>query len=135
VVNLLRDREVIHFIDNTGALFGLMRGYARDVDSARMVHTFHTIAAAMGSRVWLAYVASKANLADLPSRGSFQLLVQDLGSSEVTFAFPPLELSWAGSFAYLFRTYAGVLSQPVKRARRHIQGLMQELRTPRPRAA
>ena len=134
-LHLLRDREVVHFIDNTGALFGLMKGYSRDVDSARLVHSFHTISAALNARVWLAFVASKANLADLPSRGSFELLLNDLSSSEVEFVLPPLELSWSGSFDFLFRAYAGVLSQPVKRARCRVQFLMQQLRAPRPRVA
>ena len=133
--DLLRGREVIHFIDNTGALFGLMKGYARDVDSARLVHSFHAICAALGSRVWLAYVASKANLADLPSRGSFVLLEQELGSSWVEFTFPPLHLSWSGSFAHLFDAYAGVRSRRVKRARQRVQSIMKGLRTRRLRAA
>ena len=133
--SLLRGREVVHFIDNTGALFGLMKGYARDVDSARLVHSFHTICAAMGTRVWLAYVASKANLADLPSRGSFELLEQDLGSTWAEFVLPPLQLSWSGSFAYLFDAYAGVKSQRVKRARQRVQRAVQGLRKRHRRAA
>ena len=36
-----RSRDVIHFIDNTGALFGLAKGYSGDDDSARMIHAFH----------------------------------------------------------------------------------------------
>ena len=132
---LIRGREVVHFIDNTGALFGLMKGYTRDVDSARLVHSFHTICAALGSRVWLAYVASKANLADLPSRGSFELLEHELGSSWVDFVLPPLHLSWSGSFAYLFKSYTGVRSRRVKRARRSVQDAMQGLRTRRLRPA
>ena len=42
-----RGREVIAFIDNTGAVFGLAKGYMRDVDSARMVHSFHCVCAAL----------------------------------------------------------------------------------------
>ena len=132
---IVRGREVIHFIDNTGALFGLMKGYARDVDSARLVHSFHAICAALGSRVWLAYVASKANLADLPSRGSFEFLEQELGSSWVDFVFPPLHLSWSGAFAHLFDSYAGVQSRRVKRARQRIEGITRGLRARRLRTA
>ena len=131
----LRGREVVHFIDNTGALFGLMKGYSRDVDSARLVHSFHTVCAALGSRVWLAYVASKANLADLPSRGSFELLEQELGSTRVEFVLPPLQLSWSGSFAYLFNEYAGLRARRFKRARQRVQDAMQGLRERRLRAA
>ena len=34
----LRGRDVIHFIDNTCALFGLTKGYYGEVDGARLVH-------------------------------------------------------------------------------------------------
>ena len=131
-----RGREVIHFIDNTGALYGLMKGYSRDVDSARLVHVFHTICAALGTRVWLAYVASKANIADLPSRGDFDLLLREYGSTRVAFMFPPLELSWAGAFATVFKAFvlpgfAG--PRCMKRARGRVLTRMATLRDVRQR--
>ena len=67
----LRGRDVIHFIDNTGALFGLSKGYYGEVDCARLVHAFHATTAAIDAIVWFEYVASEANIADLPSRGDF----------------------------------------------------------------
>ena len=97
-----------------------MRGYARDVDSARIVHVFHTIAAALGLRVWFAYVASKANLADLPSRGSFCLLEQELLSSRVELHLPPLELSWSGAFSALFQAFLDTRPRQAKRARQRV---------------
>ena len=38
----LRKRRVIHFIDNTGALSAMISyGYARKLDCARMINSFH----------------------------------------------------------------------------------------------
>ena len=70
----LRDRRVIHWIDNTSALAGLIRGYAGSIDSARIVHAFHALNVGLRTDVWFEYVASKANIADLPSRMEFDLL-------------------------------------------------------------
>ena len=56
----LRWRDVIHFIDNTGALFGLSKGYYGEVDGARLVHAFHATTAATDANVWFEYVASEA---------------------------------------------------------------------------
>ena len=131
-----RGREVIHFIDNTGALYGLMKGYSRDVDSARLVHVFHTICAALGCKVWLAYVASKANIADLPSRGDFDLLLREYGSMRVAPALPPLELSWAGAFATVFKEFilrVGAAPRSVKRAKSRVLTRMATLRSVRQR--
>ena len=70
----LRGRDVIHFIDNVGAYSGLGKGYSRDVASGRMISVFHTMNVALGANVWFEYVPSKANIADLTSRGDFDLL-------------------------------------------------------------
>ena len=67
-------RDVIHFIDNTGALVGIAKGYSRDLDSSRLVHVFHSIAAACQTNAWFEYVPSAANIADLPSRDELSLL-------------------------------------------------------------
>lgn len=46
-----RNRAVIHFIDNTEALSALLFGYVRKLDCARMVNSFHLLAAALQMRV------------------------------------------------------------------------------------
>ena len=51
-----RDRDVIHFIDNAGALAILAKGYSKDEDCGRMTHFYHAIAAALQARVWFEYV-------------------------------------------------------------------------------
>lgn len=72
----LRDRDVIHFIDNVGAYSGLGKGYSPDMDSARLVSVFHTMNAALRSNVWFEYVPSRPTISDLrvPSRNEFELL-------------------------------------------------------------
>ena len=64
----LRDKEVIHFLDNTGAVAGLVKGYARAVDSGVVVNAFHAWNAGLQADVYFEYVRSKANIADMPSR-------------------------------------------------------------------
>ena len=46
---------------------------------SRMAHFFHAIAAALEANVWFEYVPSAANIADLPSRGEFEKLVELIG--------------------------------------------------------
>ena len=62
-------------------------GDCRDEDCARMIHIFHCLCASLNVRVWVEYVASGANLADLPSRDDFSLLLS-MGSRAV----PPSEV-------------------------------------------
>ena len=95
-----RERDVIHFIDNTGALVGIAKGYSKDVDSARLINVFHTIAAAIMVNAWFEYVPSAANIADLPSRMDMELLTQ-LGSVPFKIVWPdPSE--WHGGLEDLF---------------------------------
>jgi len=70
--HIFKSRRVIHFVDNTGALSALLHGYARKLECARMVNSFHLLAAApaLELRVYFEWVPSLANVADLPSRSS-----------------------------------------------------------------
>ena len=49
---------------------------------AKLSNMLWLAAAAIGTRPWFEYVPSKANLADLPSRGEFELL-ERLGARRV----------------------------------------------------
>ena len=104
----LRGRDVIHFIDNVGAYSGLTKGYSRDVDSGRMISVFHTMNAALSANVWFEYVPSKANIADLPSRGDFELLrSNDLKAEWFDLVWPPLS-AWSGEYGRLFTLYSEI---------------------------
>ena len=79
----LRGRRVIHFIDNTGALSAMLYGYARKIDCARMVNSFHLLLAALQLRVYFEWVPSEANTSDLPSRA------MESGAMETYFQYFP----------------------------------------------
>ena len=79
----LRGRRVIHFIDNTGALSAMIYGYARKIDCARMVNSFHLLLASLQARVYFEWVPSGANTSDLPSR------VMEAGAMDTYFQYFP----------------------------------------------
>ena len=87
----LKGRRVIHWIDNTAALAGVAKGYSSKPDSARIIHAFHALGVTLKAQVHFEYVASEANVADLPSRGEFEYLEHNLGSTLVPLLIPPLD--------------------------------------------
>ena len=123
-----RDRDVIHFIDNTGAVMGIAKGYSRDIDSARLIHFFHSIACAIGVNSWFEYVASGANISDLPSRGEFEKL-NELGSVFFEPVWPPLGASWAATFAAAYEAYAPRPSRATLRFKREVQSAIESIRS------
>lgn len=64
----LSDSYPLHFIDNQGALGILCRGSSSHAPMGRLAHQTAARQSALKARVWYEYVASKANIADLPSR-------------------------------------------------------------------
>jgi hypothetical protein len=89
VPELLRDRLVIHFIDNQGSLHNMLTAKSRDFDSARIVHGAASALMRLNARVWYEYVPSDANIADLPSRSEWSF-VERLASKRVPFVAPTL---------------------------------------------
>ena len=64
-----RDRPVELWIDNSGAIGALVKGYSGIPDCAHIVNTFHFAVAKLGvSSLWIDYVASESNPADVHSR-------------------------------------------------------------------
>ena len=60
------------FIDNTVALSALkLHGYVGKEDLAEVVSAFHAYVTGLRAWVYLDYVPSAANIADLPSRGEY----------------------------------------------------------------
>jgi hypothetical protein len=66
--HVFKDRQVIHFIDNTSACAALVKGYSRAIDSGLIVNAFHAFNVGVRANVFFEYVRSEANPADLPSR-------------------------------------------------------------------
>jgi len=81
---LFAGRRVQHWVDNTVALSALVHGYSGKPDLAQMVNIFHLQAAGLRTPIYLEYVASKANIADLPSRNAFAELSHELRGWEVS---------------------------------------------------
>ena len=82
---------MLHFADNTAANAAAIRGYSAAPDLAHLVARLHLSLARNRTRFWLAFVRSKANLADAPSREDGDLtLFESLGARRVTFTLPSL---------------------------------------------
>ena len=65
----LRGRPVEIWIDNSGAVGSLVKGYSGVADCAKIVNLFHFAIAKIGvASIWIDYVASESNPADVPSR-------------------------------------------------------------------
>ena len=118
----LRGRRVVHWIDNTSALCALVRGYSRAPDSVRIVHAFHAFALGIDVSSWFEYVASKANIADLPSRGEFDWVHERFGSEWVDTTLPDVakwdECAWEWCQAAA-SVPAGAHTDGGRRRRRH----------------
>jgi hypothetical protein len=78
----LRGRQVIHCVDNSGAMACLIKDYSADTDSALLVHSFWALSVAIDVDVWFVFVNSAANIADWPSRG-LTSFAADLNASRV----------------------------------------------------
>ena len=65
---VFQDESPIHWIDNTSAIAGFIKGYAKPMDSARIFQAQAATCVALRCSPFYFYVRSKANIADLPSR-------------------------------------------------------------------
>ena len=89
--SMTQHREIIHFIDNTGAISSLLHGTSRKPDNTLLVNVFHMFNAGLQARPFWQYVASAANIADMPSRNDFELL-STLNSSFMPTIIPPTDV-------------------------------------------
>ena len=65
---VLQDREVLMFCDNTAAMSAAVHGYARSPNMAALSNTLHLALASLRCSLWVEWVPSDANCADVPSR-------------------------------------------------------------------
>ena len=72
--DILRNNQVIHFIDNDSAAANLVRGYSPKVDSSALVGEYWLTAAQLGVDIYIDRVESKSNLADGPSRFDLDIM-------------------------------------------------------------
>ena len=101
----------MHWIDNTSAIAALVKGYSQAPDSLRILHAFAAFSLGLRASAWFVWVPSKANIADQPSRGEFELL-RELGSTEVPFVFPPFEAWDQPAEAWIARAMQRCGGQP-----------------------
>ena len=113
---LFVDRDVIHWIDNSSAIMALIKGYSGMPDSARLVHAYYLMMYKLGTRVWFEHVVSDANVSDMPSRGDFRYLLEELHSSPITLVIPPFEV-WDEPFDS--RSWSHFITPRGDRKRRH----------------
>ena len=113
--------DVIHFIDNTSALYGLVKGHSSRPDSLSIIRAFHVINLAQQANVWFNYVATKANIGDLPSRDALEEMAAvlrefehdfALGSARVDMTFPEMHADPAECWAAVLAQLTPVASGP-----------------------
>lgn len=88
---LFHFRLVHHFVDNKGALGGLIKGYSDKPDSARIINMVHAQAVRYSCFPWFGFVYSEDNIADGPSRGVFSD-VEKLGAAVSQLVWPDLQV-------------------------------------------
>ena len=69
--SLLVHRPILHYIDNTSSMAGAIKGSSPKRDSAWIICVLHLVFSKWNIAPWFAYVASKANCSDGPSRFDF----------------------------------------------------------------
>jgi hypothetical protein len=90
--DMLQDREVLFFCDNTSAMSAAVHGYARSPNMAALSNTLHLALASLRVKAWFEWVPSAANCADIPSRPQ--------GTEEELFYQQHKLLRWAGGMQF-----------------------------------
>jgi hypothetical protein len=76
--HVVSNRPVLHYIDNTSSMAGAIKGSSPKRDSAHLLTILHLLFAKLNIAPWFAYVASKANCSDGPSRLDFDFAMHSL---------------------------------------------------------
>ena len=66
--DILQDREVVSYIDNTAALSACIHGYGHSPDMGKIANALTLLLARLRCTTMFLHAAGKANPADLPSR-------------------------------------------------------------------
>ena len=89
----VQGRRVLHGVDNTGVMRTILTGWASTPDMSRLGTMLTAEVARIDGDQWFYWVASNANIADIPSRpdcrGSSRWgILSDLGLQEVPMILP-----------------------------------------------
>ena len=85
----IQGRRVILWSDNTGAETAAREGTAKQFDHTCLAHCLWSKLAQLKTEAFIRRVPSEFNVADLPSRGEYQLL-QEIGASRVKARLDPM---------------------------------------------
>ena len=93
---ILRGRQVLHHVDNAAAIAAAINGYSSKVDLAHMANMYNLVVALMDVDAWVEYVASHANIADIPSKLGNEFvprhedwgMLEGMGFVEAPMSFP-----------------------------------------------
>ena len=82
----LKNRQLLHFIDNDAVASSLVKGYSPKADSTWIINEYWSLAASIGADIYIDRVESKSNLADGPSRFLLHE-IQSMGATALTPVF------------------------------------------------
>jgi hypothetical protein len=84
----------MHFVDNTSALAGFIKGTSKVEDSCAIFSIYHILLARLGVRHWAEHVESEGNCSDGPSRcnGDIeQAAMEGIDCLRIIATVPPIE--------------------------------------------
>ena len=90
----VRNRRVLHFVDNESAKFALVKGSSPQEDSAKILDAFWEQEARLGTYSWFDRVRSESNPGDAPSRLDFEPM-EAMGVRVVSARWDPVAVTSA----------------------------------------
>jgi hypothetical protein len=85
----LRDRRVIHFIDNEGIRQALITGSTKSLSCTALLSQTARLGIDLGANFWYARIPSQSNISDDPSRLEFASVAGLRNSARDTVEWPP----------------------------------------------
>ena len=84
---------MLFFVDNESARLAAIKGVSPSLSMLRLTHVLNLISAAFPNSTWFERVASKSNLADLPSRFQVPETLALIGGKSMGTIEPSQEMS------------------------------------------
>ena len=84
--DIVRGCDVIHYVDNTSAVYGLASGSSGQPDSQSIILSLYAEQSTAGFNPWVRYIKSKENVANMPSRGAMDEMEAAIRRLDPTFS-------------------------------------------------